>query len=149
MKKLALTTAVALGLVLAAVCAWGGWIYEGAWGKYGVSQGEFTLPEGVAVAPNGDVYVGDWWTNRIQYFTATGSYLGQWGSPGTGNGEFDTPTDIAVAANGRVYVGDGGNARVQYFTSSGSFLGKWGSSGTAAGQFHTPRGVAVAGNRTV
>ncbi len=152
MKKLAITTAAALG-ALAAFCAWGGWVYEGQWGSRGSGNGQFDDPGGVEVAPNGNVYVGDQYNHRIQYFTPTGSFLGKWGSFGSGNGQFDGPAGVAVAFTGNVYVTEDGayyeNYRVQYFTSSGSYLGKWGSKGTGNGQFNGPLGVAVAPNGNV
>ena len=125
MKKLAITTAAALG-ALAAVCAWGEWVYEGQWGRFGKGNGEFYEISGVDVAPGGRVYVVDWGNQRVQYFTPTGSYVGQWGSFGSGNGQFDCPDGIAVSASRKVYVVDVNNYRIQYFTATGSCLGKWG-----------------------
>ena len=85
----------------------------------------------------GNVYVADYDNDRIQYFTASGSYLGQWGSHGSGNGQFDYPYGVAVAPGGDVYVADSDNNRVQYFTASGSYLGQWGTYGSGNGQFNT------------
>jgi tripartite motif-containing protein 71 len=147
MKKLAMTTAAAL-YALAAVSAWGEWVYEGKWGTRGSGEGQFKSPSDVAVAANRNVYVADKFNNRVQYFTATGSFLGKWGTLGSGNGQFAAPEGIAVAPNGNVYVADEVNCRIQYFTSSGSFLGKWGSHGMGDGQFNWPKGVALNGAGT-
>jgi tripartite motif-containing protein 71 len=66
---------------------------------------------GVAVATNGNVYVADCGNNRIQYFTATGSFLGEFGSA-----RFDRSWGVAVSSDAaRVYGVDFGNHRVQYF----------------------------------
>jgi tripartite motif-containing protein 71 len=109
-------------------------------------------PIGIAVAPNGKVYVTDV-NHRVVYFTSTGSYLGGWGKWGSGKGEFDSPCGVAVAPNSNVYVVEAGyelwTCRVQYFTAAGSFLGMWGGPGQAPGKFLQPTGVCVAPNGNV
>ena len=39
------------------------------WGTYGTGDGQFKKPWGVAVAPDGSVYVSDSYNHRIQKFT--------------------------------------------------------------------------------
>jgi tripartite motif-containing protein 71 len=124
MKKITTITAAAL-TALAAACAWGEWVYEGQWGRSGSGDGEFTWTTGVALGPNGIVYVADTRAHRVQYFTLTGSFLGKWGKEGFGNGEFRRPCGLDTATNGYVYVPDFDNLRIQYFTPHGSFVGKW------------------------
>ena len=48
------------------------------WGQRGNGAGEFNLPHGIDVAPDGTVYVADRENGRIQIFTAEGSYLKEW-----------------------------------------------------------------------
>jgi len=71
--------------------------------------------EGVAVAPNGEVFVTK--TNHlVQRFSSSGSLIEGWGGRGSGPGEFEFPCGIAVSPTGeRVYVADSGNHRIQYF----------------------------------
>src|SRR5215467_9472299 len=59
-----------------------------AWGDSGSGDGQFNLPQGVAVDGSGNVYVVDTWNSRIQKFTGDGTYLTQWGTLGTGIGQF-------------------------------------------------------------
>ena len=102
-----------------AAAAYGDWVYEGQWGKSGTGDGDFNDPGGVSVGRSGNVYIGDQLNHRVQYFTATGSFLGKWGKRGTGNGEFVWPNDVFVLPSGkRAYVADGLNDRVQYFRRS-------------------------------
>jgi tripartite motif-containing protein 71 len=134
---------------LTAAAAFGEWVYEGQWGSIGSGNGQFLYPYGIAVAPNGNVYVADSWNCRVQYFTRDGSFLGKWGSYGTGDGQFRWNPRLTVSASGdRVYVTDRaepvpGN-RVQYFTPTGSYLGEWGGTGKGEGHFLNIFGVAAA-----
>ncbi|MEE8640368.1 MAG: hypothetical protein V3T41_08160 [bacterium] len=126
---------IAVAAALAATTASAEWVYEGQWGSRGSGPGQLYSPVDVAVAPNGNVYVAEFHNFRIQYFTATGSFLGMWYV-----GNKVTPIGVAVAPNGNVYVVGSGKGCVQYFTSNGSFLGIWGSSGSGNGQFSSPWG---------
>jgi len=118
-------------------------------GSFGANgTGALHSPEGVAVAPSGNVYVINL-NSGIDEFTATGAYVTAWGQLGSGNGQFKEATAITVAPNGNVYVADSGNERVQEFTGTGTYITKWGSSGTGNGQFSHLHGIAVGLNGVV
>ena len=102
-------------LLITTNIALSGWVYEGQWGSYGIGDGQFIYPYGIAVALNGNVYVADIYNYRIQYFTSTGTFIGKWGSTGSGNGQFYGPSDIDIRPNGKAYVTDILKNRVQYF----------------------------------
>jgi len=150
MRKAMLAAAVfAVGLANGAYATSTNYEYEGKWGSHGSGDGEFDRSEGICRAPSGNVYVADMNNNRIQYFTATGSFLGKWGTKGTGQGQFMGPEDIGINSGGTVYVIDYGNDRVQYFTAAGGYQGGWGGYGSGQGQFKSPYGIAVASNGNV
>ena len=111
------------------------------WGGEGAGNGRFQMPRGIAVAPNGDVFVGD--AARVQRFSAGGEFVLGWGRRGSGPGEFRSAVGIAVDSDGIVYVADQGNARVQVFDARGTFLRSWGEPGRGPGEFRTMGGLAV------
>ncbi|MBV6452194.1 MAG: Virginiamycin B lyase [Anaerolineales bacterium] len=132
------------------------------WGSFGdLSTGEapigsFFEPWGVAVGPDGSVYVTDTWNHRVQKFTPDGRSIKMWGefgqpSPETPNSEyfFWGPRGIAVDSDGRVFVADTGNKRVLVYDSNGNYLTEFGSGGFDPGQFDEPVGVAVGSDGTV
>jgi DNA-binding beta-propeller fold protein YncE len=100
-------------------------------GGPGKGPGEFLYPVGIAVAPDGTIYVSEYGGNdaggndRIQVFTAEGKLLRGWGSYGEAPGEFRRPQGIALRGD-RLYVADTVNHRVQVFTTEGKLLAVWG-----------------------
>ena len=84
---------------------------------FGPFNGWFATVTGIAVDDAGDVYVADFYNNRIQKFTADGVFLGAFGEPGDGAGEFNYAMAVAVAGDGAVYVTDFGNNRIQKWRS--------------------------------
>jgi DNA-binding beta-propeller fold protein YncE len=95
-----------------------------AWGKQNLSQDklgpyDFYGPRGVAVAPNGNLYVADTGHKRIQVFDKDGKFLFGFGAPGSLPGQFNEPSSVAVDASGKVYVADYWNQRVQVLDAQG------------------------------
>ncbi len=111
----------------------------------------FCEPWGVAVGPDGTVYVTDTWNARIMRFTSDGKLLNHWGVYGAPESPdaFWGPRGIAVDGQGHVYVADTGNKRIVVFDSRGGYITQFGSAGLDAGQFDEPVGVAVAVDGTV
>jgi uncharacterized protein (TIGR03663 family) len=120
-------------------------------GGPGLEPGRFQRPRGIAVAPDGSLYVADTENHRIQHLAPDGSILGAWGSF-SGNdpalaveGSFNEPWGISVGPEGHVYVADTWNHRIQKFNAQGEFVMQWGFFGQAETPiaFWGPRDVLV------
>jgi DNA-binding beta-propeller fold protein YncE len=111
----------------------------------GSFDGQLNGPTGVAVGPDGNVYVGELNNNRISVFAPTGEFLRKFGGPGSGPGQFNGIRHMEFDAQGRLWVGETGNDRVQVVDAFGGFLGQLGtgSAGNAEGQFNDPHGFVV------
>lgn len=103
----------------------------------------FNRPTGVAVTPQGDIFVSDGYGNcRIHHFDVSGNLLHSWGAPGGEPGSFRLPHDIALDPMGRLLVADRENSRVQVFAQDGGLLGIW-------HDVIRPTGISVDGNGLV
>ncbi|HEX2988441.1 MAG TPA: peptidyl-alpha-hydroxyglycine alpha-amidating lyase family protein [Chloroflexota bacterium] len=86
----------------------------------------FNRPTGIAIAPNGELYVSDGYGNaRVHRFSPEGDLIQSWGEPGTAPGQFNLPHSLWVMPDGRVMVADRENDRIQFFTADGAFLYEW------------------------
>jgi hypothetical protein len=98
----------------------------GTWNEKGADESHFNVPQDVAFAKDGSIYVADGLGNsRVVKFDKNGKYVLAWGTKGTGHGQFDAVHGVAVDDKLRVYVADRSNDRVQVFTADGKHLATW------------------------
>jgi len=105
----------------------------------------FDQPSGIAIAPNGDIFVtdGHGTNDRVVKFSKDGKFIKTWGHHGAGPGEFDQPHDISIGGSqGHVFIADRSNSRVQVFDQDGNFIAAW-------KQFGRPSAVYVAKDDTL
>jgi DNA-binding beta-propeller fold protein YncE len=127
------------------------------WGQTETETESLSNPRGLAVGPDGSLYVADAGNNRIQHYDRTGNRLAPWGLfSGTDDtkapaGEFNEPWGIAAGPDGSVFVADTWNHRIQKFSAAGTFLKTWGASQSADPDYKLfgPRSVAVDGKGRV
>lgn len=139
------------------------------------SQARFNHPSGIAIAPDGTLYIADDNNQVIRKITPTGIVTTLAGTPGkkgfaegpAATARFHFPTSVAVTASGTVYVADYINSVIRQITPQGqvsTFAGLfkgWGhlDGSPAEARFKFPFGVAVgptgwvyvadSGNRTI
>ncbi|MDQ6905618.1 MAG: NHL repeat-containing protein, partial [Chloroflexota bacterium] len=82
---------------------------------------EFYGPRGIAIAPNGLLYITDTGNSRILVFDKDGKFVRSFGSLGTGDGQMDNPVGIAARADGTIAVADTNNARILLFSAEGQY----------------------------
>lgn len=107
--------------------------------------GTFNEPWGIAVAPDGSVYVADTWNHRVQHFSRDGRFLGMIGGGGQGfdSYHFWGPRDVAVDAEGNVLVADTGNKRIVIYSPAGVYRGEIGGQADFSVRLDEPVGLAI------
>jgi len=73
----------------------------------------FATVTSVATDKAGNVFVADFYNNRVQKFSADGTFLSNFGVKGSGPGQFLYPIALAISDDGSVFVADYGNNRIQ------------------------------------
>ena len=105
---------------------------------------EFNEPVGLAIAPNGDVYVADYWNKRIVHFTKDFAPVGEpiavpsWGSNAVTNRPY-----IALLADGRLLATDPEHGKVLVFNADGSKGPEYTVPGATQAASARPVGIAA------
>ncbi|XP_064484672.1 B-box type zinc finger protein ncl-1-like [Ornithodoros turicata] len=115
-------------------------IYHSKFGEFGVREGQFTEPSGVAVNAQGDIVIADTNRHRIQVFDRGGRFKLRFGECGRRDGQLHYPNRVfVVRAFGDIIVTERSPThQVQVFNQYGHFLRKFGSS-----VLEHPRAVTV------
>jgi hypothetical protein len=123
-------------------------------GQSGADLDEFSRPASVAIAPNGDIFVGDghragdegkpqtFGNARIMKFDKNGKFIKTFGHLGRGDGELMQPHGLAFDSQGRLFVADRSNSRLEIFDQDGNFITSW-------RQFGRPSSVWIDKNDTM
>lgn len=83
-------------------------------------------PTNLAIAPNGDVYVGDGYgSSFVNQYNSKGEFVRTFGGKGKEAGQLDCPHGIMVDTRGKepvLVIADRGNKRLQRFTLDGKHI---------------------------
>ena len=113
-----------------------------SYGSPGAGSGQFSVPTGIDVAPDGTIWVADTQNNRIQKRNPN---TGNWTSYTIANGlgvEFKSPWGVTVAPDGTIWVADTGRDRVVQMTASGDLIAFSDKSTPGMGSMDAPFQVA-------
>lgn len=107
--------------------------------------GTFYEPWGIAIGPDGSVFVADTWNHRVQKFSSSGQFITMWGTFGQAENPtaFWGPRGLAFDSKGNLFVTDTGNKRVVIFDTDGNYINQFGTVGMQAGEFDEPVGIAI------
>jgi tripartite motif-containing protein 71 len=102
-------------------------------------------PRGVQIAPNGQIYIVDYWNQRIEYLSPDGTGAAAFGFRGnpSQNGAINFAWSAAIQpGTGDVFVANRESNQIEIFSPTGTAILIFGKIGTANGQFHFPQGIA-------
>jgi DNA-binding beta-propeller fold protein YncE len=111
--------------------------------------GTFSLPTGVAVDKDGNVYVTDTFNDRVEIFDADGGFISAFGKNGDGPADFERPKGIAVDCDGHIWVADAAQDLVKVFNQEGRLLIYFGTHGEYPGKFMGIYAITIDKNNRV
>lgn len=109
----------------------------------GAEPGQVFMPTGIAVGPDGSLWVADTTNFRVQRFSPDGEFIGAFGQAGDAPGSFARPKSVAVDRDGIVYVLDAAFNNVQLFTEDGQALMFFGDAGADEHAINMPASVRI------
>ena len=111
--------------------------YLSQFGGKGDDDHHFEKPEGIAVAPDGTIFVADYNTGYIKKFTPDYQWVKTFSDYGEAPGE-NIKSEFMSIYNGLLYMPEAGNHRVDVFDMDGNFKFLFGGKGTAPGKMNNP-----------
>ena len=111
--------------------------------ELGANKGHLDFPRssgpwGIAVAPNGHIFIADNTTHQIHVFDEQRKHIRSFGKKGSGQGQLNFPCGTAIDADGLVYVCNSINHCIEVFKGEGTFVRQFG-----VGLLSRPYGVTM------
>ena len=106
-------------------------------GGKGDEDSNLEKPEGISVAPNGDIYVADYTTGDVKIYAKDYSWKKTFSEYGEGPGQ-NIKSEFTDIHDGKYYLPEAGNHRVSVFDLEGNFQFLFGGMGTEPGKLNNP-----------
>ena len=109
-------------------------------------------PRGIQVASSGQIYIVDYWNQRIEYMNPDGSGAQSFGFRGNPSqkGAINFAWSAAIQpGTGNIFVANRESNQVEVFSPTGTPIAVFGVNGTASGDFHLPQGIAFGPDGTL
>ncbi|MEP4091674.1 choice-of-anchor D domain-containing protein [Reichenbachiella sp.] len=115
-------------------------------------NGDVYGPQGMAVDPDGNIYVAEEYNNRIQKFDKNGNFLLKFGSGAAAPVRtkateplMSRPTGIARDSNGNLFITNRSNNTVYKYDKDGTYIKTIGTTSASSdnGDFNSPVGIAI------
>ena len=111
--------------------------------ELGANKGHLDFPRssgpwGIAVAPNGHIFIADNTTHQIHVFDEQRKHIRSFGKKGSGKGQLNFPCGTTIDADGLVYVCNSINQCIEVFKGEGTFVRQFG-----VGLLSSPYGVTI------
>jgi DNA-binding beta-propeller fold protein YncE len=97
----------------------GGGEFQTGFGRHDIGHGNASLVSGVAVTPDGRIWVADELRQIVQVFDSSGGYLGLFGGVGFAAGDLNYPSALASDGRNRLAVAEREIGRVQLLITDG------------------------------
>jgi sugar lactone lactonase YvrE len=110
-------------------------------------------PRGVHIATNGQIYIQDYWNQRVEYMNPNGTGAASFGFRGnvSQSGAINFAWDFAIQpGTGDIFVANRENNQIAAFTPTGTPMSLiFGTNGSGPLQFSFPQGIAFAPDGTL
>jgi len=106
-------------------------------GGKGDADGNLDKPEGIAVDPDGNIFIADYNTGDIKKYDKAHKWLLTFSSYGTEPGQ-NIKSEFMDIRDGKLFMPEAGNHRVDVFDLNGKFLFLFGGMGAEPGKMNNP-----------
>lgn len=120
------------------------------WGSEGSEPGEFHFPIGIAINAADEIFVTDFYNDRVQKFSTDGKLLSVMPV-------LATPGGIAIGNSGEICLSHFAEKKreerttdqISVYDATGKLLRQWGRTGSENAEFDCPGGLAISGDGRV
>jgi DNA-binding beta-propeller fold protein YncE len=117
--------------------------FVGRFGGKGESDANLDKPEGIAVDPQGNIFVGDNNSGFVKKYDASYKWLLTFSEYGLEKGQ-NIKSEFMDIRDGKLYMPEAGNHRVDVFDLNGKFLFDFGGAGAEPGKLDSPESAKFA-----